>query len=165
MRNVSRCLVATVAIAALLSGCGDSKKTGTASTTKAPSRSSTTTSTVGNEPSTTLPSEYSPTPTTAPTNNGTCGPQFAVIDEAIKGSDNPVLAGAVGTFVVVDCRLSPSIPIWAAANTSPKPGAALPRQTIVVQRIGAIWTVEVVGTGPVGCNIAQPIPTELLLAC
>lgn len=165
MRYVSKCLVATTFVIALLAGCGGSKKAEPTSTTKLSSRSSTTTSTVGNEPSTTLPSEYSPIPTTAPTNNGTCGPQFAVIDEAIKGSDNPVLAGAVGTFAVVDCRLSPSIPIWAAANTSPKPGAVLPRQTIVVQRIGAIWTVEEVGTGPVGCNIAQPIPRELQLAC
>jgi hypothetical protein len=71
----------------------------------------------------------------------------------------------VDQYTVADCRLAPSRPIWGAVTLVPKPGATVPRLTVVFERIGSIWNVHSSGTGATGCDAPAPVPAELHLGC
>ena len=70
-----------------------------------------------------------------------------------------------GSYTVTNCRVSTAVPIWAAVTLTPRPGQAVPPITVVVERIGSIWTLHSYATGPTGCDAPAPVPTELALGC
>jgi hypothetical protein len=71
-----------------------------------------------------------------------------------------------GQFTVQGCRLAASSPIWAAAEIVANAGVELPRYTVVLQRIGALWNVIDVGAaGQTGCNAPPDIKSDLQLGC
>jgi hypothetical protein len=85
----------------------------------------------------------------------------AAIGAGVQGLD-----ARAGQYTVQHCRLAPSAQIWAAAEIVPNPGIQLDVATVVLQRIGALWTVEQTGTSNVGCNAATAtIRAELGLIC
>jgi len=73
--------------------------------------------------------------------------------------------GGLVTAAVRRCRIAPSSPIWAAANTVPNPGVPLDGAIVVLQRIGALWTVMDVGTSEVGCTAPASVQHDLGLEC
>jgi hypothetical protein len=86
-----------------------------------------------------------------------------MISAAITGGD--LQAVPVDSYTVGDCRLAASQPIWSAVTLTPKPGQGVPRLTVVVERIGSIWTVHSYGPGATGCDAPAPVPAELRLGC
>jgi hypothetical protein len=158
-------LVVTAALTlALLPACGGSG--GDAGRTTRPTRARATTTTTG--AGTTTASAASSTSTTAPATTtttaapGTCGGQTEVITQAIQGSEQ--MAPQAGRFTVTRCRVASSSPIWAAATaTSTDP--AVPSTTVVLERIGALWTVIAVGTSHVGCDVPAAARPELGIDC
>jgi hypothetical protein len=167
-------LAATVALAAGVTACDDgaSSRSDGPSTSSRPRRSTTTTSDPADRgsttttsapvrPSTTVP----PTapPTTTPVGPGTCGGQAAAISAAVTGGDlGPV---PVENYSITGCRIAASQPIWAAVTLVPKPGETVDRLTVVLQRLGSIWTVHSYNTGATGCDAPAPVPAELRLGC
>jgi hypothetical protein len=127
----------------------------TTTTTSIPPSSSTTTA---GSTSTTVPETT--TTTAAP---GTCGGQEAIITQAIAASDE--LAARAGTYTVRSCRIAPSSPIWAAADVVPNPGSSAPGGVVVLERIGAIWSVIALGTSGVGCQVPAAQRAELGVSC
>jgi hypothetical protein len=158
-------VVAALALA-LAPACDGSDGKSSTSTTR--SRRTTTTSTTSpSGSSTTVPPPSSsttvPETTTTTAAPGTCGGQTATITEAIQGSDE--LAERSGQYTVQHCRIAASSPIWAAADVVPNPGVGLERSSVLVERIGSIWTVVALGTDGVGCQAPAPARVELLLPC
>lgn len=154
------------ALALVLAACGgddgDDERTEGSSTSSRSSSTTTSTTSVGS--SSTTGAGVTTTTTTA-ASAGSCGAQYPAIEAAIKGSDVAGLSSQAANLTVVNCRLAPSNPIWAAAEAAPNPGTSLQGGTVVLQRIGALWTVEAVGTDQVGCDAPAPVPTELDLPC
>jgi hypothetical protein len=170
MRARTSIVVATVLALLLLAACDgsdDSRATTSTSRRRTTTTSSSTTSTsTPTGSSTTAPpgstSTVAPTTTTTVA-AGTCGGQTQIITDAVQASDQ--LAGRAGQYSVQQCRIAPSAPIWAAADIVPDPGASLDRASVLLERIGAIWTVVTLGTGSVGCPAPPPARVELLLPC
>lgn len=163
-------LVAVLAVVTVvgLAACGDGGS-GRADKPRRPTTTtstSTTTSTVpgGATGSTSTTAPGTP-PTIPPESVGTCGNQTDAIVAAITGSDVGGLDQNAGQYTVKQCRIAASSPIWAAAVTVPSPGVQLDRATVVLQRIGALWNVEQVGTSNVGCNAPAAVKVDLGLVC
>jgi hypothetical protein len=165
-------LVTGLGLAAALGACdsGGSSKSdaGTSTTTRRRSRhgTRTTTSTTASTNTTAgTPGTVGSTPssTSAPAGTAACGPQVAMISAAVTGGDLPTVP--VDSYTVGDCRLAASQPIWSAVTLTPKPGQSVSRLTVVVERIGSIWTVHSYGTGATGCDAPAPVPSELRLGC
>jgi hypothetical protein len=93
-----------------------------------------------------------------------CGAREEPITQAVlDGGLGPV---PVENYTVTDCRIAPSNQIWAAVTLLPKPGSGVPRLTVVLQRVGALWTVRSYGEGAVACDDAPPpVPAELRTGC
>jgi hypothetical protein len=163
-----------IAIAAGLSACddgGSSKSDGTSTSTRKrrPTTTSSSTRVDGSSTSTTSTSSGSvttataPPPTSVPSGTGSCGAQAAAIAAAVNGGDlGPV---PVANYTITDCRLAPSQPIWGAVTLVPKPGETVDRLTVVLQRLGSIWTVHSYNTGATGCDAPAPVPAELRVGC
>jgi hypothetical protein len=125
--------------------------------------SSTTTTTIASDTTTTaVPGGGTTTPTVAPV--GTCGNQSTAILAAISGGPSGLKENA-GKYTVAHCRIAQSSPIYAAANTVPNPGVQLDGATVVLERIGALWTVQGVGTSGTGCNFPPQVISDLALVC
>ncbi len=124
--------------------------------------SSTTTSTAPSDSTTTAVLGGATTTTLAP--NGTCGNQTTAITAAIGNGPSGLKENA-GKYTVQRCRIAASSPIYAAANTVPNPGVQLDGATVVLERIGALWTVDGVGTSGVGCDLPAQVITDLGLSC
>ncbi|MBK5289136.1 MAG: hypothetical protein JJE46_11805 [Acidimicrobiia bacterium] len=170
----SRHLVVVALLVVLAAACssGSSSTTGEGSTstsrakrrhpkptttTESPSStSSSSTTTASTEPA---PPATAPPPTAGPGCGGRAGPIFA----AVQGGDlGPV---PLASYTIADCRIADANPIWAAVTLVPNPGANVIRLTVVLQRLGSIWTVFAYGAGPVGCNAPPPVPDQLQLGC
>jgi hypothetical protein len=154
----------TAVIACAVSGCDS----GGSNHADKPHRSTTTSSSVTT--STSVPTDATSTTvvlgtttTTAPP-NGTCGAQTSAILAAINDGPGGLKENA-GKFTVARCRLAASSPIYAAANTVPNPGVQLDGATVVLERIGALWNVDGVGTSQVGCTLPAQIISDLGLSC
>jgi hypothetical protein len=104
-------------------------------------------------------------PTIPPATVGNCGNQTDALVAAINGSDMGGLNQRAGQFTIQRCRIAASSPIWAAADIVPNPGVQLDRSQVLLQRIGALWNVESVGTSNVGCPAPAGVRTELNLGC
>lgn len=157
-------VVVIVALAACDGSSSGEQGTKSRTSTSRRSRSSTSSTTT----STTRPETSSTTGATATTTStapGTCGAQSATITAAIEGSDVGGLAAQRGNFTVQRCRIAASNPIWAAANTVPNDPTRLDTAIVVLQRIGALWTVMDVGTADVGCMAPVSVQHDLALAC
>ena len=155
----------TAGVAISLVACSSSgKQSKPRRSTTTSSKSSTTTSTAAGGSSTTSTPSSS---TTAPgATIGTCGNQTAAIVGAIENSSQGGLNTQRGKYTVQRCRIATSSPIWAAAAIVPNPGVQLDGATVVLQRIGALWNVEQVGTSNVGCNVAPAsVISDLGLIC
>ena len=157
-------VLATV-VAFAVTGC-DSGGSSTAdkphrSTTTSSSRATTTTIPAG-ATTTTAPGGGTTTTTASP--NGTCGAQTSAILAAISAGPGGLQENA-GKYTVQHCRLAQSSPIYAAANTVPNPGVQLDGATVVLERIGALWNVDGVGTSQVGCTFPAQIISDLGLVC
>ncbi len=161
-----------VAVAVLISvalvGCdsGGSKSGATSTTRRRTHRRTTTSSSAGTTSlpttATTVPTTLTTPPTTSP-GPGTCGAQQSVITAAVLGGDlGPV---PIGSYDVVNCRIAGSNPIWAAVGLNPKAGTGVTPLTVVLQRLGSIWTVHAYGITRVGCDAPPPVPAELGLGC
>jgi hypothetical protein len=96
---------------------------------------------------------------------GSGGNQPDALVCAINGSDAGGLNTRVGQFTIQKCRIATSSPIWAAADIVPNPGVQLDRAQVLLQRIGALWNVESVGTSNVGCAAPVALLGELQLSC
>ncbi len=156
-------LVAVVAVA--LTACSGSSGKDAKPRKSTTTSSTTTTSTVpGGSTTASVPPASS---TTTPAESvGTCGNQTAAIVAAIGGSDKGGLNQRNGQYTVKMCRIAASSPIWAAADVVPNPGVQLDGATVVLQRIGALWNVEDVGTSGTGCNQAPAkVQSDLALHC
>jgi hypothetical protein len=167
---VSRFPLVAVALATVVAfgvtGCDG----GGSSNADKPHRSTTTSSVVtttttvpGSATTTTQPGGGGTTTTTA-VPIGTCGAQTDAILAAIGDGPGGLKENA-GKYTVQHCRLAPSSPIYAAANTVPNPGVQLDGATVVLERIGALWNVDAVGTSQVGCNFPAQVISELGLVC
>jgi hypothetical protein len=132
-------------------------------TTTTSSRSATTTTTGGPSTSTETSGGGTTTSTIAPI--GTCGNQTTTIVAAVQGSSEGGLDQNAGRYTVQRCRIAASSPIWAAAQVVPNPGVQLDQATVVLQRIGALWNVESVGTSQVGCDAPAQVIRDLGLVC
>jgi hypothetical protein len=124
--------------------------------------SSSTTSTAPSGSTTTVVAGGATTTTLVP--NGTCGNQTTAITAAIGNGPSGLKENA-GKYTVQRCRIAASSPIYAAANTVPNPGVQLDGATVVLERIGALWTVNGVGTSGVGCDLPAQVITDLGLSC
>jgi hypothetical protein len=133
-------------------------------TTTTSSSSTTTTSTTGG-PSTSTETSGGGTTTSTIAPIGTCGNQTTTLVAAIQGSSVGGLDQRAGQYTVQRCRIAASSPIWAAADVVPNPGVQLDRATVVLQRIGALWNVEAVGTSNVGCDAPAQVIRDLDLVC
>ncbi len=160
-------LVLLVPVALVACDSGGSKSRATSTTTRRrPHRTTTTsssssTSTVPTT-ATTVPTTLTVPPTTSP-GAGTCGAQQSVITAAVLGGDlGPV---PIGSYDVVNCRIAGSNPIWAAVGLNPKAGTGVTPLSVVLQRLGATWTVHAYGITRVGCDAPPPVPSELGLGC
>jgi hypothetical protein len=69
------------------------------------------------------------------------------------------------SYSIAGCRLAPSSTIWGAVALAPKPGQTAPPLTVVVERLGSIWSVHSYATGATGCDAPAPVPAELQLGC
>ena len=161
-------LALVVAAPAALAACdsGGSTAAGTSTTSRhRPHRTTTTSSsssTTTTVPVPSTPATLTPPATTAP-GTGTCGPQEPTITAAVLAGDlGPV---PIGSYDVGGCRIAGSNPIWSAVALTPKAGAAVTPLTVVLQRLGAIWTVHAYGITRVGCDAPAPVPAELNLGC
>jgi hypothetical protein len=167
-------LVACLALATALVACdrGDSAtSSGTSTSTRRHQRRGSTTTTSaattttlgGAQPDTPVTDPNAPSTTTTPAGGAPCGAQEARLAAVVTGGE---LTGVpVDRYTVTDCRLASSNLIWAAATLVPKPGASVPRLTVVFERIGSIWTVHSYGSDPTGCDAPAPVPAELALGC
>ncbi len=159
---VAALLVVLVAFAATACDSGGSsaaRKPHRSTTTS----SSTTTSTLPSGATTTVVAGGATTTSTLPP-NGTCGNQTTAITAAIGNGPSGLKENA-GKYTVQRCRIAASSPIYAAANTVPNPGVQLDGATVVLERIGALWTVNSVGTSGVGCDLPAQVITDLGLSC
>ena len=157
-----------VLLALGLAACddGDSKGSDRPRRSTTTSSSSTTTPTTTPAPGgSTIPNQPDVPTTIPPQTVGSCGNQTDALVAAITGSDVGGLNARQGQFTVQQCRIAASSPIWAAAAVVPNPGIQLDRSTVVLQRIGALWNVEEVGTSNVGCNAPAPVRVDLRLSC
>jgi hypothetical protein len=156
--------VILLAVAACDDGGSDSAGKPVRSTTT--SSSSTTSTTLGGSTSSTATSVPTASTTVPAETIGTCGNQTDAIVAAIGGSEMGGLNARQGQFSVRRCRIAASSAIWAAADAVPNPGVQLDRATVVLQRIGALWNVENVGTSGVGCEVAPAtVVVDLGLIC
>ncbi len=173
---VSRSPVAAALLAVVvtigLAACddGDSKTTDkpgrtTTSSTSTTSSSTTTSSTIPPGGGSTIPTQPNVPTTIPPQTVGNCGNQTDALVSAITGSDVGGLNTRAGQFTIQKCRISASSPIWAAADVVPNPGVQLDRSQVLVQRIGALWNVESVGTSNVGCQAPAAVRVDLQLSC
>jgi hypothetical protein len=133
------------------------------STTTTSTEAPTTTTVPADATSTTQPGGGGTTTTTA-VPAGTCGPQTSAILAAIGDGPSGLKENA-GKYTVQHCRLAPSSPIYAAANIVPNPGVQLDGATVVLERVGALWNVDSVGTSQVGCTFPAQVISELGLSC
>ena len=160
-------LVVMTPLALVACDSGGSKSSASSTTTRRRPHRTTTTSgaaTTSSVPTTvtTVPTTLTTPPTTSP-GPGACGAQQSVISAAVLGGDlGPV---PIGSYDVVNCRLAGSNPIWAAVGLNPKPGTNVTPLTVVLQRLGSIWTVHAYGITRVGCDAPAPVPAELALGC
>ena len=158
-------VVLTAALALALAACddgGSEDKTSDRSTTTSTSTNTTTTTVAGGATTTTAPG----TSTTVPAESvGTCGNQTEAIVSAITTSEVGGLNTRQGQYVVRLCRISASQPIWAAADLVPNEGVQLDQATVVLQRIGALWNVDSVGTSGTGCDAPAAVIVDLKLVC
>jgi hypothetical protein len=166
---VSRFPVVAVVLATVVAFAATGCDSGGSSAADKPHRSTTTssraatTSIPGSATTTTQPGGGGTTTTTA-VPIGTCGAQTDAILAAIGDGPGGLKENA-GKYTVQHCRIAPSSPIYAAANTVPNPGVQLDGATVVLQRIGALWNVDGVGTSQVGCNYPAQVISELGLVC
>jgi hypothetical protein len=158
-------VVLFAALALALAACDDSsdkESKPNRSTTTSTSSSTTTTTVAGGTTTTTAPG----TSTTLPAQTiGTCGNQTDAIVSAITTSDVGGLNTRQGQYAVRMCRISASQPIWAAADLVPNPGVQLDQATVVLERIGALWNVNSVGTSGTGCDAPAAVIVDLGLVC
>jgi hypothetical protein len=152
-----------VTLTACDSGGSSAAKKPHRSTTTSSSSTTTTTTTGGPSTSTETSGGGATNSTVAPI--GTCGNQTTTIVAAIQGSSSGGLDQNAGRYTVQRCRIAASSPIWAAAQIVPNPGVQLDGATVVLQRIGALWNVQSVGTSQVGCNAPAQIIQDLGLIC
>ena len=123
------------------------------------SSSSTTSTTAAPTTSTTAP----PPPSTDPPPSSNCGARAGPIYAAVQGGDlGPV---PLVKYTISDCRVAASNQIWSAVTLVPNAGSGVVQLTVVLQRFGAIWTVEAYGQTHVSCGAPPPVPTELRLGC
>lgn len=134
-------------------------------TTSTSSTSTSTTSTIPPGGGSTIPTQPNVPTTIPPETVGTCGNQTDALVSAITGSDVGGLNTRAGQFTVQRCRIAASSPIWAAADVVPNPGVQLDRSNVLLQRIGALWNVESVGTSNVGCQAPDAVRVDLGLSC
>ena len=161
-----RVAIAVVLLTALmLTACNDdsgkasgTRRSSTSSSSRTKSNSTSSTST----PPVTPPTSAPP----APNDPGTCGNQTDAIVAAINATDAQGLNAHPGEFSVQACHLAASSPIWAAAQIVANPGVTIPRYTVVLQRIGALWNVmDVDESGHSGCDAPSEIRADLGLGC
>lgn len=155
-------LLALVALGVTACDSGGSSAASKPHRSTTSSSSTTTTTTVPGGATTTVPAGGTTTTTAVP--NGTCGAQTTAILAAIGAGPGGLKENA-GKYTVQRCRLAKSSPIYAAANTVPNPGVQLDGATVVLERIGALWTVDGVGTSQVGCDLPTQIISDLGLVC
>lgn len=131
------------------------------STTEPSSSTTTTTTTVPDltdprsQPATTVP--------TSATGSTPCGARTGTITAGVLSSDlGPV---PTGSYTVTHCRLSSTQPTWSAVTLTPRPGQSVTPLTVVMERIGSIWTLHSYSAGPTGCDAPPPVPAELRLGC
>ncbi len=154
---------AVLALTATACDSGGSKATPKPHRSTTTSSASTTSTSSGSSTSTETSGGGTTTSTIAPI--GTCGNQTTTIVAAIQGSSEGGLDQNAGRYTVQRCRIAASSPIWAAADLVPNPGVQLDRATVVLQRIGALWNVESVGTSQVGCDAPATVIHDLGLIC
>jgi hypothetical protein len=167
---VARLPLVAVLCAAALSVTLAACDSGGSSATPKPHRSTTTsssspTTTTTGGPSTSTETSGGGTPTSTIAPIGTCGNQTTTIVAAVQGSTEGGLAENAGRYTVQRCRIAASSPIWAAAQIVPNAGVQLDGATVVLQRIGALWSVESVGTSQVGCTAPAAVIRDLGLVC
>ncbi len=170
--------VAVLALLATASGCSDGGSSShatphTTAATRRPHRSDSST-TSSSTPSTTTTTTTVPDLTdprsqpvaTAPTSASgaiPCGALTGIITAGALSSDlGPV---PTGSYTVTRCRISGTQPIWSAVTLAPRPGQSVSALTVVMERIGSIWTLHSYGAGPTGCDAPPPVPAELRLGC
>ena len=161
-----------VAVTIGLAACDDGgsksaakpRKTTTTST-RTTTSSTTTSSTIPPGGGSTIPTQPNVPTTIPPATVGKCGNQTDALVSAINGSDVGGLNQRVGQFTIQKCRIAASSPIWAAADVVPNPGVQLDRSQVLLQRIGALWNVESVGTSNVGCQAPAGVRVDLQLSC
>jgi hypothetical protein len=154
-------LAATIPLVACDDGGSGPKPRAHRSTTTS-STSTTTTTGAGGSTSSSAPLTSSTQPAES---IGTCGNQTDAIVAAIGASSTGGLNTRQGQYTVKLCRIAASSPIWAAAAIVPNPGVQADRATVVLQRIGALWNVEAVGTSGVGCDAPANVISDLGLSC
>jgi hypothetical protein len=161
-----------VGLAACDSGSSKPKSSRTTTTTRVRTRRTTTTTAAGKgtstttTTSTTLPTTTVPptTPTTVPPTTGAgCGSATGPITSAVLGGD--LGTTPIASYDLTDCRRSTSQPDWAAVTLRPKAGQSVATMTVVVERLGSIWTIHSYAAGPNGCDAPPPAPAELRLGC
>jgi hypothetical protein len=158
-------VVLTATLALALAACdsgGSSSSNKPRRTTTTSSSTTTTTAAPGASTTTTAPGTST---TSSAQSVGTCGNQTDAIVSAITTSDVGGLNTRQGQYVVRMCRISATSPIWAAADLVPNPGVQLDQATVVLQRIGALWNVDAVGTSGTGCNAPPAVIVDLKLVC
>lgn len=87
---------------------------------------------------------------------------MSAIVSAIGGASG---APRAGTYTVTNCRIASASAIWAAAVITPKAGSATPPTAVVLERIGATWNVEGMGSSGVGCDAPKTVQQQLQLSC
>jgi hypothetical protein len=165
-------MVLAVAVTIGLAACDDGgskssdkpRKT-TTSSSSTTSTSTTTSSTIPPGGGSTIPTQPNVPTTIPPQTVGNCGNQTDSLVAAINGSDVGGLDTRVGQFTIQKCRIAASSPIWAAADIVPNPGVQLDRSQVLLQRIGALWNVETVGTSNIGCQAPASVRVDLQLSC
>lgn len=161
-----------VVLAVVLAACddgdsNDADRPRRTTTSSAPSTTTTTTASTTTPPAGggTIPDQPDVPTTIPPATVGSCGNQTDALVAAITGSDVGGLDARRGQFTVRECRIAASAPIWAAATIVPNPGIQLDRSTVVLQRIGALWNVEEVGTSNLGCDAPPAVRADLGISC
>jgi len=155
-------LVSAFALTASLAACdGGSQHASDRSTTtsRRHPRTTTTTGTGGATSSTAPPA----TSTTSPPKSTDCDGVTDNMSAAALGGD--LGSVAIASYDVTGCRRAPSNLIWGAVTLTPKAGQSAAPVTVVLERIGSIWTVHSYGTGATGCDAPPPVPSELGLDC
>ncbi len=159
------CVVAVAACSSGSSSAQDDRTTTTSHGKRRPKPTTTTTTTTaptGDPSPTTVGTVPGPSETPPPAVSGSgCGDRSGPVIAAVQNGD---LGGAdPNQFTITDCRIADANPIWAAVTLVPKAGAG--RLTVVLQRVGSIWTIYGVGPTGVGCDTPAPVPTQLRLGC